>query len=122
MDQNSVFKGRGRTREGSIDPERAEGRIVPSTVLQQATGEVDVHFIAFTRLLMLCTPTRPLYSRPMMSADDSTDLELPINYRHNHPSAVVAKAIERQEYASTTNPIAYSTRTCLHRDKNMGEL
>jgi hypothetical protein len=56
----------------------------------------------------------------MMSADDSTHHELPINYRHNHPSAVVATAIERQEYASTTNPIAYSTRTWIHRDKDMG--
>jgi hypothetical protein len=68
----------------------------------------------------LCTPTRPLYSKPMTSADDSTHHELPINYRHNHPSAVVATAIEQQEYASTTNPIAYSTRTWIHRDKDMG--
>ena len=45
-----------------------------------------------------------------MSPDDPTYHELLIYYRHNHPSAAVATAIERQEYASTTNPIAYSTR------------
>jgi hypothetical protein len=67
-----------------------------------------------------CTPTRPLYSGRMMSTGNSTYHELPINYRHNNPSAVVAAAIQRQEYASTINPIAYSTGTWIHRDKDMG--
>jgi hypothetical protein len=67
----------------------------------------------------LCTLTRLLHSRQMISANDSTHGELPINYRHNNLSAVVATTIERQEYASTTNPIAYTTRTWIHRDKDM---